>query len=144
MRAVHAAGRQFFALCTASSLGKMPAPPPPSIATAATIYNIRQCLASSTGSGSLMHESPATIVHRDDPGHERSVRPAPSPRWLRAADLDIVTDSQDRATALARLLWYSPILNEQLDGKSADLIVAPRDEAEVVRVAAACARHRVH
>jgi FAD/FMN-containing dehydrogenase len=39
--------------------------------------------------------------------------------------------------------WYSPVLNEQLDGKSADLIVAPRNEAEVVRVAAACARHRV-
>ncbi len=39
--------------------------------------------------------------------------------------------------------WYSPILNEQLDGKSADLMVTPRDEADVVRVAAACARHRV-
>src|SRR5258708_18685531 len=35
------------------------------------------------------------------------------------------------------------MLNDQLDGKSADLIVAPREEAEVVRVAAACARHRV-
>ena len=39
--------------------------------------------------------------------------------------------------------WYSPILNEQLDGKSADLIVAPRNEADVVNIAAACARHRV-
>ena len=39
--------------------------------------------------------------------------------------------------------WYSPVLNEQLDGKSADLIVAPRNEAELVRVAAACAQHRV-
>jgi FAD/FMN-containing dehydrogenase len=39
--------------------------------------------------------------------------------------------------------WYSPVLNEQLDGKSADLIVVPRNEAEVVRVAAACARYRV-
>jgi len=39
--------------------------------------------------------------------------------------------------------WYSPVLNEQLDGKSADLIVAPRDETDVVRTAAACARHRV-
>jgi FAD/FMN-containing dehydrogenase len=39
--------------------------------------------------------------------------------------------------------WYSPILTEQLNGKSADLIAAPRDEADIVRIAAACARHRV-
>lgn len=39
--------------------------------------------------------------------------------------------------------WYSPILKEQLQDKTADLIVCPRDEAEVVRVARACARHRV-
>ncbi len=39
--------------------------------------------------------------------------------------------------------WYSPILNTQLAGKSADIIVAPRDEAEVVRVAAACAKFKV-
>ena len=39
--------------------------------------------------------------------------------------------------------WYSPILNEQLNGKSADVIVAPRDEAEIIRVVAACARLRV-
>jgi FAD/FMN-containing dehydrogenase len=39
--------------------------------------------------------------------------------------------------------WYSPILDRQLRGKSADIVVCPRDEADVVRVAAACARHRV-
>src|SRR5262249_13961716 len=39
--------------------------------------------------------------------------------------------------------WYSPILNEQLAGKSADILVAPRDESDVVRVAAACARLRI-
>ncbi|MCW6512103.1 FAD-binding oxidoreductase [Lichenifustis flavocetrariae] len=36
--------------------------------------------------------------------------------------------------------WYSPILNQQLAGKTADLLVTPRDEADVIRVAAACAR----
>ncbi|RYC31057.1 FAD-binding oxidoreductase [Lichenibacterium minor] len=36
--------------------------------------------------------------------------------------------------------WYSPILDAQLRGKSADILVSPRDEGEVVRVAAACAR----
>jgi FAD/FMN-containing dehydrogenase len=39
--------------------------------------------------------------------------------------------------------WYSPILNAELHGKSADVVVAPRNEAEVIRVARACARHRV-
>ncbi|MDB5570406.1 MAG: hypothetical protein JWN93_1589 [Hyphomicrobiales bacterium] len=39
--------------------------------------------------------------------------------------------------------WYSPILNEALAGKVADVIVVPRDEADVVRVAAACAKHGV-
>ena len=59
------------------------------------------------------------------------------------ADLDIVTDPKIVRRRSRDFFWYSPILNEQLDGKSADLIVAPRDEAEIVRVAAACARHRV-
>jgi FAD/FMN-containing dehydrogenase len=39
--------------------------------------------------------------------------------------------------------WYSPILNTELADKSADIIVSPRDEAEVVRVAAACAKRRI-
>jgi FAD/FMN-containing dehydrogenase len=58
-------------------------------------------------------------------------------------DLAIVTDPKIVRRRSRDFFWYSPILNEQLDGKSADLIVTPRDEAEVVRVAAACARHRV-
>ena len=39
--------------------------------------------------------------------------------------------------------WYSPVLNAELAGKNADVIVQPRDEADVIRVARACARHRV-
>ncbi|MGA2795023.1 MAG: FAD-binding oxidoreductase [Roseiarcus sp.] len=39
--------------------------------------------------------------------------------------------------------WYSPILNAQLAGKSADVIVTPRNEEEVIRVARACVRHGV-
>jgi FAD/FMN-containing dehydrogenase len=39
--------------------------------------------------------------------------------------------------------WYSPILNSELADKSADIIVSPRDEADVVRVAAACAKRRI-
>ena len=39
--------------------------------------------------------------------------------------------------------WYSPILKRRLDQVTADAIVTPRSEAEIVRVAAACYRHRV-
>jgi FAD/FMN-containing dehydrogenase len=39
--------------------------------------------------------------------------------------------------------WYSPILNARLKDKFADIIITPRDEADVIRVAAACYRHRI-
>jgi FAD/FMN-containing dehydrogenase len=39
--------------------------------------------------------------------------------------------------------WFSPIVREVLDGRYADLVVTPRDEAEVIRVAAAAARLRL-
>ena len=38
--------------------------------------------------------------------------------------------------------WYSPILKAQLDRKTADIVACPRNEAEVVAVAAQCARWR--
>ena len=39
--------------------------------------------------------------------------------------------------------WYSPVLKQQLDTVTADIVVSPRDEAEVIRVLAACHRHGV-
>src|SRR3954452_22643616 len=39
--------------------------------------------------------------------------------------------------------WYSPVLRRQLDHVTADAVVTPRDEAEVVRTIGACHRHRV-
>jgi FAD/FMN-containing dehydrogenase len=39
--------------------------------------------------------------------------------------------------------WFSPVLKRQLQGKTADLVVTPRDEADVFRVAAAAATYRV-
>ncbi len=48
-------------------------------------------------------------------------------------DVPVVTDSKVVRRRSRDFFWYSPILNELLDGKSADLIVAPRDESEVIR-----------
>ncbi len=39
--------------------------------------------------------------------------------------------------------WFSPILKQELDGLTAELVVAPRSQEEVLRVASACARHRI-
>jgi FAD/FMN-containing dehydrogenase len=39
--------------------------------------------------------------------------------------------------------WYSPVLNTQLRDKTAEAVLMPRDEADVLRIAAACVRHRV-
>jgi len=39
--------------------------------------------------------------------------------------------------------WYSQALAQDLAGKQADVIVTPRHEADVIKVAAACAKRRV-
>jgi FAD/FMN-containing dehydrogenase len=39
--------------------------------------------------------------------------------------------------------WYSPMLKRELDHVTADAVVTPRGEAEVLRAVAACHRHRV-
>lgn len=39
--------------------------------------------------------------------------------------------------------WYSPILKSLLHDKVADLVVTPRDEADILRVAKACVTQRV-
>ncbi|MFO1072132.1 MAG: FAD-binding oxidoreductase [Geminicoccaceae bacterium] len=39
--------------------------------------------------------------------------------------------------------WYSPVLKRQLDRVTAEAIVTPKDEAEILRVVKACHRHRV-
>lgn len=58
-------------------------------------------------------------------------------------DVPVVTDAVTVKRRSRDYFWYSPVLNEQLARKFADVVVVPRDEADVVRVAAAAYRHRV-
>jgi FAD/FMN-containing dehydrogenase len=58
-------------------------------------------------------------------------------------DVPVVTDQQSVRRRSRDYFWYSPVLNAELHGKSADVIAVPRDEADVIRVAAACWKHRV-
>jgi FAD/FMN-containing dehydrogenase len=53
---------------------------------------------------------------------------------------------EDRALVRQRsrdFFWFSPILDRQLRRKSADVVALPADEAEVIALAAACARLRI-
>ncbi len=59
------------------------------------------------------------------------------------ADLDVRTGEAELTRAGTDYHWYSPVLTERLHGRRPDLVVRPRSLQEVVRVAAACARHRV-
>jgi FAD/FMN-containing dehydrogenase len=58
-------------------------------------------------------------------------------------DVPVTTDLQRVRLRSRDYFWYSPVLNKQLHGKSADVVATPRDEADVIRVAAACARLRI-
>lgn len=59
------------------------------------------------------------------------------------AGVPLVEERQAVRKRSRDFFWYSPILNAQLSGKSADIVACPRDEADVVRIAASCARRRI-
>ena len=59
------------------------------------------------------------------------------------AGIEATTELVDRKRRSRDYFWYSPILQEQLKDKLADVVVTPDDEADVLRLAAACARHRI-
>ncbi|MCB1449371.1 MAG: FAD-binding oxidoreductase [Nitratireductor sp.] len=59
------------------------------------------------------------------------------------ADISCVDDPKTIGLKSRDYYWYSPILKDQLDGKTGQLVVQPRSEAEVIAVAAAAARHKV-
>jgi hypothetical protein len=82
-----------------------------------------------------------------------SAASSPLPHTIRPFDRAAFTEAlgdipwSAEATVLRRksrdYFWFSPILKAELDGRLGDLIVSPRDEADVVRIASLCARFRV-
>jgi FAD/FMN-containing dehydrogenase len=58
-------------------------------------------------------------------------------------DVPVTTDTQRVRLRSRDYFWYSPVLNKQLHGKSADVVATPRDEADVMRVASLCAKLRI-
>jgi FAD/FMN-containing dehydrogenase len=58
-------------------------------------------------------------------------------------DVPIETDARVLQKKSRDFFWFSPVLKRQLQDKLAELVVVPRDEADVMRIASAAARHRV-
>ncbi len=58
-------------------------------------------------------------------------------------DIPVITDPALVRQKSRDFFWYSPILKAALNRKSAELVVCPRDEADVITTASLCARHRV-
>ena len=71
------------------------------------------------------------------------------PRYDLTAFADAIGDvpsSADPKTLTIKsrdFYWFSPVLKRVLEGTLGDLVVSPRNEADVMRVAAAAAKHRV-
>ena len=57
--------------------------------------------------------------------------------------LELLEDPSDLRRLSRDCFDYSPVLQDQLAGCCADLVVRPRDVAAVERLAAACSRHQV-
>jgi FAD/FMN-containing dehydrogenase len=57
--------------------------------------------------------------------------------------IEIIRDPAQVAKLSKDYYTYSPILRADLDDKVADLVVRPASEAEVMKVAAVCVRHRI-
>ena len=53
-------------------------------------------------------------------------------------NVSVVTETGAVRRRSRDYFWYSPILNKQLHGKAADVIVEPKNEAEIVKTVAAC------
>jgi FAD/FMN-containing dehydrogenase len=63
-----------------------------------------------------------------------------------AAELGSIPHSNEAALVRQKsrdFHWFSPILKAELRPRHAELVVAPRTEAEVLQVASLCARHRM-
>ena len=73
----------------------------------------------------------------------------PKPHYDLAAFVDSIGDvpmSVDPKTLAIKsrdFYWFSPVLKRLLQGTIGDLVVSPRHEADVIRVAAAGAKHRM-
>ena len=61
-------------------------------------------------------------------------------------DLGNIPHSRDAAALRVKsadFSWFSPIMSAALAGRTAEVVLSPKNEEDVVRIASACATHRV-
>jgi FAD/FMN-containing dehydrogenase len=58
-------------------------------------------------------------------------------------DIPQTRDSAALRVKSADFSWFSPIMSAVLDGRVAEVVLSPSTEEQVLRIASACARHRV-
>lgn len=61
----------------------------------------------------------------------------------RLGDVPCSNDPAALRVKSADFSWFSPIMSAALAGRQAEVVVSPRNEDDVTRIASACARHRV-
>lgn len=59
------------------------------------------------------------------------------------ANLETITDPQQISKLSLDYYYFSPILYEKLKDKRADLVITPKNEAEILQVAQTCVNHRL-
>lgn len=57
--------------------------------------------------------------------------------------LDVITDEAKLVRLSKDFSYFSPVLKNFLEGHTADLVIKPKTESEIVQVTGACARHGV-
>ncbi len=80
-----------------------------------------------------------------DPSDPATDEPRPATRSALAelAHLDVETDPNRVRRRSRDFYWYSPVLKRKLASVTAEAVVTPRSEAEVVEALRVCHRHRV-
>jgi FAD/FMN-containing dehydrogenase len=58
-------------------------------------------------------------------------------------DIPLSRDPSALRVKSADFSWFSPIMSATLAGRQAEVVISPKNEDQVVRIASACARHRV-
>ncbi|CAN1563149.1 FAD linked oxidase, N-terminal [Rhabdaerophilaceae bacterium] len=74
---------------------------------------------------------------------ETSPSPAVAAVLAALGDVPVITEEKVVRRRSRDFFWYSPILNAELAEKSADFIVIPRNEEDIIRLVRACVAHRV-
>ncbi|MCY3879238.1 MAG: FAD-binding oxidoreductase [Rhodobacteraceae bacterium] len=71
------------------------------------------------------------------------MKPDPAAAMQELSHLELDTNPVSVRAKSRDFFWYSPVLKDRLDHLSADFVVSPRSEREVIEILSTCHRHNV-